>query len=137
MIRLVLAFALLGSPAAAQSSNAARYLAAQEVSEACDGRGGTVSDGLFERDLDGDGRDDLLIAHEGIRCAGGGFARSAYCGMQVCTVKIWLRRGDLLKLEEEFLGGGITLGPTSVPVISGYAHGGASWSMRWSGGGFR
>ena len=69
---------ILGShaaPVAAQSSNAARYLLQQELSKACEfsGGGGQISNGgLMERDFDGDGRDDLLIAHEAIRCGGSG-----------------------------------------------------------------
>ncbi|WP_306132705.1 hypothetical protein [Roseivivax marinus] len=126
------------APVAAQSSNAARYLLQQELSKACEfsGGGGQISNGgLMERDFDGDGRDDLLIAHEAIRCGGSG--RSSFCGMQVCSVRIWLRRGDLLTLEKDMLGGGIEVSGGTPPTISGYGHGGGQWSMRWSGGAFR
>jgi len=55
---------------------------------ACDGGRGSIDPaGVIERDLDGDGRDDLIIAHEAISCTSGGqFGRSMFCGMQVCSV---------------------------------------------------
>ncbi|SLN46747.1 hypothetical protein ROJ8625_02262 [Roseivivax jejudonensis] len=123
--------------ASAQSSNAARYLLEQELSAACTGIDGRarLDGGLVERDLDGDGRQDLLISHEGIVC--GQTRRSGFCGAQVCSVKIWLRRGDLLELETEFLGGGITVGTGARPTISGFGQGGKGWTTRWDGTAFR
>lgn len=139
-IRAFLCMALFAaSPlsAVAQSSNAARYLMNEELATACEGRGGParIDGGLVERDFDGDGRIDLLIAHDGIAC--GSTGRSGFCGAQVCTVKVWLRRGDLLRLESEFLGGGVNVDDGTPPTISGYGHGGGTWSMRWDGTGFR
>ena len=126
-----------GAGAAAQSySKAARYLMAQEIKSACPSGGRFTSKGAIERDLNGDGRKDLVLSHGGVTCKGNNRI-SGYCGMQVCTVKIFVRQGQLLKLKSDFLGGGVTLGPTSVPVISGYAHGGAPWAIRWNGHSFR
>ncbi|MEL6587803.1 MAG: hypothetical protein AAFY65_13775 [Pseudomonadota bacterium] len=137
MIRLALLLIGLAAPAMAQQSNAARYLLGQEVANACNGAAGRISPGsLIERDLTGDGRDDLIIAHEGIRCSGGGSARSLECGMQVCTTKIWVRQGDLLVEKAFFLGGGIAVAGGNPPAITGYAHGGKTWSMRWNGRSF-
>jgi hypothetical protein len=116
----------------AQESNASIWLLNQELSEACGRAGGHISpDALIERDLTGDGRDDLIISHEGISCNSGG--RSIYCGMQVCTVKIFVREGELLKLTMDFLAGGVHVGHGNLPKISGYAHGGSGWSRRWDG----
>ena len=56
--------------------------------------------------------------------------------MQVCSVKFYLRRGELLKPELEMLGAGVEVGSGQVPAISMYAHGGARGSVRWSGNGF-
>jgi hypothetical protein len=123
--------------AAAQSySKAAKYLIAQEVAAGCASGGRLASAGAIERDLNGDGRKDLLLSHDRLQCKGSSKI-SRRCGMQVCTVKIYLRQGQLLKQKMDFLGGGVTVGPTDVPVISGYAHGGDPWAIRWNGRGFR
>lgn len=144
MIRaLLIALSLIAAAGAAkaQSSNAARYLAKQNISEACNGGAGDFRPGaLIEADLDMDGRNDLIVVHEGIRCTGGttAYGHSAMCGMQVCSVRIYLRRGDLLQLQSDFLGGGVAVNQaTTPPVISGYAHGGDTWAIRWTGDRFR
>ncbi|MFW2543344.1 hypothetical protein ACN2XU_11930 [Primorskyibacter sp. 2E107] len=133
--------AALSQPAAAQSSNAAQYLLRQNLVEACGGAGGTAAPGtVIEADLDADGRQDLLIAHEMIECRTGSapYGRSMLCGMQVCTVRIYLRRGNLLALTTDFLGGGVTVNRNATPpLISGYAHGGGPWAIRWRDGAFR
>lgn len=131
---IVLAAITIAAPAASQSSNAARYLANKEVAEACNGGGRINPKGLIERDLTGDGRDDLIISHEWIECASG--QRSMYCGMQVCSVNIYVREGKLLKLRGEFLGGGVSVGGGSRPKIEMYAHGGARGAIRWNGRSF-
>lgn len=127
--------AIVPHDAAAQSSNAARYLQGEAIADACRGGAGSLDPrGLIERDLDGDGEVDLVISHEWIECmTGGQFSRSFHCGMQVCTVLIYLRRGQLLQLTDEFLGGGVEVGPGQVPEITGFAHGGGTWSIRWNG----
>lgn len=109
---------------------------AQEIAAACPSGGRFRAADAVERDLNGDGCKDLLLSHGQLSCKA---ARkiSGYCGMQVCTVKIFVRQGQLLKLKSDFLGGGVTVGPTNVPVISGYAHGGAAWAIRWNGRAFR
>jgi len=135
--RAVLAtgLALIAGPAAAYS-NAAEYLIAQEVAAGCNGGAGTIApDGVIERDLTGDGRADLVLAHDGIACAGGG--RSNACGAQVCSVLIYVRRGALLELEEELLGTGVTVEGGGVPEIRFFGHGGGARSIRWDGQAFR
>lgn len=128
--------ALAFAPSAEARSKAAQWLADREIAEACEsGRGSIDPSGVIERDLDGDGRDDLIISHEAISCEGE-MARSLFCGMQVCSVKFYLRRGELLKPELEMLGAGVEVGSGQVPAISMYAHGGARGSVRWSGNGF-
>ncbi|WP_299413203.1 hypothetical protein [uncultured Sulfitobacter sp.] len=123
--------------AAAQSySKAAQYLIAKEIRAGCPAGGRFAAAGAVERDLNGDGRKDLILSHDRLSCKGGS-SISKSCGMQVCTVKIYLRQGKLLRQKMDFLGGGVTLGPTNVPVISGYAHGGDAWAIRWNGRTFR
>ncbi len=131
-------FICLAAQAGAQSIEAARWLLWQEAQAACQMSGGAPSireTGLIERDLDGDGALDLLIAHEGFIC--GEVGRSGFCGVQVCTLKIWLNRGGQLILTEEFLGMNIAVDTNTPPVITGYGHGGGAWSIRWTGTGFR
>ena len=138
MHRLAILLWLFPTVVVAQSSEAVRWLLWQEAQEACSHGGGAPSireTGLIERDFDGDGAMDLMIAHEGFIC--GEFGRSGYCGAQVCTFKIWLSRGGQLVLHENSLGMAIAVDDDVPPVISGHAHGGAAWTMRWSGTGFR
>lgn len=144
-LSLVSLAALLAITASAEArSRAAEYLVAEQIAEACDGGRGTIEpSGVIERDLTGDGAADLIIAHEAITCiiaheaitcAGGGASgRSLFCGMQVCSVHFYVRRGTLLQPVLEMLGGGVTAGPGDVPDISMYAHGGTRGSVRWNG----
>ncbi len=126
----------ISTSAFAASSKAASYLLNQQVSEACDGKKGTIDPGsLIERDLTGDGEIDLIIAHEGITCAGGG--RSLFCGIQVCSFKVYVRKDHLLKLEKDMLGVNITVDDGRVPTVHWYAHGGAPKQLRWNGRSFQ
>ena len=137
--RLVLTLAhglgAIATPAAARST-AAAYLVKQEIAGACEsGRGSIDPASVIERDLDGDGRSDLVIAHEGNRCKGPN-GRSLACGMQVCDVIFYLRRGPLLEKVHEMLGGGVHVGKGRIPTVFMYAHGGSQGSVRWNGRGF-
>ena len=118
-------------------SNAAEYLIREEIAAACDGGAGSIDPtAVIERDLTGDGRADLIISHEGIRCAGEG--RSIFCGLQVCSVKVYVRRGQLLDPEvEDLLGMTVTVGDGAVPVIRWFGHDGTGHSMSWNGQAFR
>lgn len=135
---LLLAVGLILSPEhGLAASKAADYLLNQELIEACQGRGGRIRfEGFIERDLTGDGRKDLIISHDAIEC-NGDFRRSPFCGAQVCTIKIYVRRGKLLKLEEEFLALISSIGAGPVPVISLYFHGGGQGQLRWNGRAFQ
>ncbi|MEF2547719.1 hypothetical protein VQ045_11165 [Aurantimonas sp. E1-2-R+4] len=113
-IRLLSSLALLlalAAPADARSK-AAAFLVKEQIASACEGGRGSIDPAdVIERDLDGDGRDDLIIAHDAVTCTSGGqFGRSAFCGMQVCSVNFYLRRGPLLQISHEMLGGGVTVG---------------------------
>lgn len=141
MIRLALTLVLMAGTAQAQASNAARYLVRENLEEACNGGPGEAGPGsIFEEDFDADGKRDLMIVHEMITCRpeDSSHGRSSLCGMQVCTVRLYLRRGSLLSLQEDFLGGGVSVNTAATPpIVSGYAHGGATWSFRWRDGAFR
>jgi hypothetical protein len=136
---LSLAFAIIGSADAQEAgrSKAAAYLVREQIAEACDGKAGTIDPAsVIERDLTGDGKRDLVISHDGITCADGG--NSTACGMQVCSVMIYVRRGALLEpVVDDLLGADVTVGEGTVPVIRLRAHGGTRHSLRWNGRGFR
>lgn len=129
-----LVLTLAAAPAAA-GSKAADWLVNQELAAACPG-GGTIDPAaVIERDLTGDGKADLIISHEGITCAGGG--RSSFCGVQVCALNFYVRRGKLLEPALEALGAGVRVGDGAIPVIHSFAHGGAPVTRRWDGETFR
>jgi CHAT domain-containing protein len=128
--------AALPSPAAARS-RAAEHLIAEQIAAACDGKPGAIDPrAVIERDLTGDGNADLIISHDGITCSRG--RRSGFCGMQVCSVMIYVRHGPLLqRAVGEFLGTKLTVGDGKVPTIRLHAHGGKQHSMKWNGQDFR
>jgi hypothetical protein len=138
LLLLTTAFVLGSSPAQALS-NAARYLIDQQIAEACEwqGGGGTIDPAaVIERDLTGDGRADLIISHEGIACTDG--SRSSFCGMQVCSVMIYVRRGALLEVAaDDKLGMGVSVGEGEIPTIHMYGHGGQPTALRWDGRAFQ
>ena len=134
---LALAAAVLAQAQPAWAlSDAARQRVEEEIAAACDGGPGSFDPaGLVERDLDGDGREDLILSHEHIDCQGQP-SRSIFCGMQVCSLHFYVRRGDLLRPAGEVLG---SLGPitdTPMPVITTYGHGGGQALWRWNGQAF-
>jgi hypothetical protein len=82
-----------------------------------------------------DKRDQILsiISHEGIVCADGG--RSSYCGMQVCSVMIYVRRGALLEVAvDDLMGSGVSVGEGEIPTIHSYGfEGRRGGGLRWNG----
>ncbi len=139
MKRTLLTFmtiALAWSPVEARTE-AAAWVVKEQIAEACDGGRGTIDPvGVIERDLDGDGKSDLILSHDAIFCSDGRFGRSIFCGAQVCSVIFYVRRGGLLKKVGEVLGGGVTIGQGRRPPISMYGHGGQSVSVKWNGKAF-
>jgi hypothetical protein len=129
---VILMGSLLASPAVAES-RAAAYLAKQEINDGCEGHQGSIdAAGLIERDLDGDGLADLVISHEAIRCAGR-MSRSSHCGVQVCSVLFYVRRGSLLQKAHDMLGANVKVGRERIPKIYIDAHGGGGGFVRWNG----
>lgn len=133
---LLMAAVLAVAGQAEARSKAAQYLVDQQISDACNGGEGSIAEsGLVERDLTGDGRDDLIIDHAGIQCDGAGM--SGFCGAQVCSLLIYVRRGDLLKLEVDSLGTVLEISNDPVPVLSVAGHGANRATLRWDGKRFR
>lgn len=139
MLRLFLAAgAAITVPGAVMAlSEAASHVVAQEVGAACGGGGGRYDPAyVMERDLDGDGGADLLVGHEGIECAPTG--RSAECGMLLCSIRVYLRRGELLVLAlDDLQGFDLAVGAGPAPEIRWVGSGGAPFSIRWDGSAFR
>lgn len=128
---------LVQAPAAAMS-NAATYLIAEEIAAACEGSPGQIEPGaVIERDLTGDGRADLIISHEGISCSGAVSARSSFCGAQLCSVNIYIRRGTLLEPAAELLEAQVRVRDGAPPAIEMYGLGGTARTLQWNGQAFR
>ncbi|MBO0346064.1 hypothetical protein J0X15_12600 [Roseibium sp. CAU 1637] len=107
-------------------SNATIYLMDQEISAACGDRGGNWdATSIFEADLNGDGRTDLILDHSGISCNGAPVL-SPECGMQVCSIKTYIRRDGLLKPVGERLGSILRMISASPPTFEVMNHGGST-----------
>ncbi len=138
MFRITTAVILLSlfCTSAQSMSKAANYLLNEQIGAACNGRPGTIDPSAFiERDLTGDGRNDLIIAHTGIRCTGSP-SRSLECGVRLCSVKIYVREGPLLRLKDHYLGGEVQVGGGRIPVITGFSPGSGSANFQWNGRNF-
>ncbi|MFK7761962.1 MAG: hypothetical protein AB8B62_01765 [Roseobacter sp.] len=139
MMRTLAILACLAGPAFADQVTAVEFLAEEQIAIGCQsGKGTLTPDGLREVDLNNDGRLDLILDHAGMVCDGTGmFARSTYCGVQVCSIYFYIRdENGLLVFNDEVLGLIDTISDAKLPVISGIAHGGDTWSVVWSGNRF-
>lgn len=132
LLTAILAMTISASEAQTQSK-AVAYLVKQEIAEGCESRKGTMDrSGIIERDLNGDGLPDLILADDALRCSGQS-ERSLNCGMQVCSVTFYLRRGELLQKVHEMLGADVTVGTGQNPKVFMDAHGGTRGFVRWNG----
>ena len=112
-------------------SNAERWLVNQAIFEGCEGAGGRFDTGVYRNDLDGDGRADLIIDHNGLTCFGN-IRSSSFCG-QLCSVDIYLRRGNLLQYTTNYLGFVENISNGIRPIItllSRGSHGAVQWNGR-------
>ncbi|WP_319569291.1 hypothetical protein [Cohaesibacter marisflavi] len=102
---------------AAPRSKATLYLLNQQIEAGCEsGAGRFHHQGVFEVDLNGDGKLDLVLSHQGLHCKGR-LERSSLCGAQFCTILVYYRRGQLLKKQDEFLGYILSFRPSPEPVF--------------------
>ena len=117
-------------------SSAAAWLQNEAVDYACQGAGGSMNNqGMTIADLDGDGRDDLLLQHEWITCNQG---LPITCGAKgICEIHIFLRRGSLLTKNIEFMGIGVEFDKQSPPTIKTQDFQLQDVYTRWVGGQFR
>jgi len=134
-VAAVTALSMLMPADAEARSNAADWLIQQQQKQACDGAPASIMPAaIYEGDLTGDGRDDLIIHHAGISCGDQG--PSFFCGASNCSLLLYVRRGDLLVLEDEFLALDFsvknTSGRASIEVVSGAG----TDTLSWDGSGF-
>lgn len=114
-------------------SNAAKYLIDERVSYACSNKGGSYSPkGIIIADLDGDDREDLILDDGWIVCEGTPQG-SITCGVRACEIAIYLRRGNILKPEVEYLGVGAKVDNGAFPTISGQASDLTPYNFGWDG----
>ncbi|PLX36889.1 MAG: hypothetical protein C0606_13910 [Hyphomicrobiales bacterium] len=136
-ISAALAVSLVASvPAAAYSKNAVRLIK-EQIKEACDGRSGRMlAEGVFETDLTGNGRTDLIIDHGGIECTGE-MTRSGFCGVRACSVLFYVNDGRKLKKVDEALSIGVEVDDESPPNIKTMTHDFREFIIRWDGKAFK
>lgn len=121
--------------ASPQWSRAARYLIDEQLAAACPAGGLTTAEAVYELDLTGDGRDDLVIDHRGFTCEFGG--QSGFCGAQLCSVLIYVREGRLLRQKLEMLSARTEVRAGRDPHVILTDGNGRPKVLRWRGGAFR
>ncbi|MEL7254436.1 MAG: hypothetical protein AAGL23_09705 [Pseudomonadota bacterium] len=138
-MRLALAISLTLTGAAQAQSDIAPQVDAilqGHVAEGClNGQGGRFVDGVYQRDLTGDGLVDLIVDHGGMSCVGD-FGRSGFCGAQVCSVIFYVNQGGTLTEVQEILAIVGEISDTPVPLIGLHGHGGGRNFWRWNGSAF-
>lgn len=118
-------------------TKATQYLVNEQIATGCDGPGTFDPATVFERDLTGDGKADLLLSHEGLTCKNTPTGRSNSCGMLACDILIYVRQGTLLVPVVTSLNGyDVTISADPVPIIRMRGFEGQPGSMRWDGSAF-
>ncbi|MDD9911025.1 MAG: hypothetical protein OXR62_15215 [Ahrensia sp.] len=117
----------------AAASKAAQYLIDATAAEVCQsGSGQFAPIAVYEGDLTGDGRGDLILDLRGLKCAAE--ALHGYCGVQACSVRIFIRTRDGLLIQtNDVLSIGFSVGSGSRPVIDMMGHGAKPFELRWNG----
>ena len=136
-ITLFAAAFLCAAPAAAQDSNAARWLVTERLSTVCEnGQGLFSAEGIIEEDLTGDGRPDLILFDDFVTCAGRRF-RASTCESGECEFNVYVREGALLqpKLSDRTVERLDVL--AGEPPVIVYAQRDGVRSVRWDGRLFR
>lgn len=118
------------------SSNEDKLLSivGEEVASGCKGRGGTFkAKGIIEIDLNADGVDDLVLAHQNLECNGTS-SLSSFCGTQVCSIKTYLFTNDNYRKVDEILGRitGYSWSPEPVFEIMGHGEKFTQWKPNYS-----
>ncbi|ETX13296.1 hypothetical protein OCH239_12370 [Roseivivax halodurans JCM 10272] len=108
----------------------------QRVAEAIDRAcwrddGGTMDRGIYTPDLDGDGRDDLVLDHAGIACSQGYLPQT--CGAQVCETQIFFGFNGGYREGHTMLNSVTEVVPGTPPGLRIIGHGGTEGVVRWNG----
>ena len=136
-LMLFAAAILAALPAAAQDSNAARWLVTERLSAVCEtGEGLFNAEGIIEQDLTGDGRPDLILFDDFVTCSGRRF-RASTCEAGECEFNVYVREGALLqpKLSDRTVERLDVL--AGEPPLIVYAQRDGVRSVRWDGRLFR
>ena len=92
------------------------------------------ADGIYEGDVNGDGKRDLIIDESGMDCLGPSRI-SGNCGASSCLKTVYIRRGSLLK---EVYGAMDEFRIMSGGRIKQYDHWGRTYRiLKWDGATFR
>jgi hypothetical protein len=120
--------------AAEARSKAAQYIIAEQIAAVCEGPGAVDADAVIERDLTGDGKDDLIIYSRGISCVSN---ENQSCGTQLCGLVVYVRQGPLLKLKLDIMSAEFEIVEGDPPGLRLFAHGGRPIVVRWDGRSFK
>lgn len=91
---LVVAISGLTMGGAHSYSEAANYVAQEQTEIGCNGQAGVFTK-LWETDITGDGKKDLILDHARLTCANG--SGSSNCGASgLCEILVFVRKGGLL-----------------------------------------
>jgi len=135
MAALIFAVLFAGLKPANARSKAASWLINEQIIEGC-GKAGF--DAVIKTDLTGDGQKDLIIDHGGLECVDAAIgSRSNYCGIRACSVLVYVRVGDLLKLKLEVLSIGVSISSDNPPRINLMGHNFEENSIVWTGTSFQ
>jgi len=103
----------------------------EQILEGCmEGGGQFAPEGIIQRDITGDGLDDLILDHGFLNCDQG---MRMFCGAQACSTIFYIRRGDRLVKTWETLSMGVSIAEGNPPVINLTAHGGSPFGYSLTG----
>lgn len=103
----------------------------EQILEGCmEGGGQFAPEGIIQRDLTGDGLDDLILDHSFLNCDQ---SMRMFCGAQACSAVFYIRQGDRLVKTWEALTVGVAIAEGNPPVINLTAHGGSPYRRQWNG----
>lgn len=107
-------------------------LIAEAISYACwRGDSGTMDRGIYTPDLNGDGRDDLVLDHAGIACSQGYLPQT--CGTQICETRIFFGSEGGFREAHTMQNSVTEVTPGTPPGLRIIGRGGTQGVLRWNG----
>jgi hypothetical protein len=121
-------------------SSPAEAVALFVIGQVCDGRGGQIDGrGLFQADLDRNGRLDIIVDENAISCNGSGSRgqiRPLSCGAQFCDFQVFLDQDGNFNQSLVAHGTVTGVGTAREPIVDTIVHGGDRVRYQWNGSGF-